>query len=102
MAFATQPRGRVLVDEGAERAVRDAGRSLLAAGVVGVEGSFDAGDAVEVAGPAGRAFARGITNYSSRELPSLAGRTSAQLLAMAGGPYDREVIHRDELVVVGS
>jgi glutamate 5-kinase len=102
MAFATQPRGRVLVDAGAERAVRDAGKSLLAAGVVGVEGSFDAGDAVEVAGPAGRAFARGITNYSSRELPSLAGRTSVELLAMAGGPYDREVIHRDELVVVGS
>ncbi len=100
MAFATQPRGRVLVDAGAERAVRDAGKSLLAAGVVGVEGSFDAGDAVEVAGPAGRAFARGITNYSSRELPALAGRTSAELLAMAGGPYDREVIHRDELVVV--
>ena len=102
MAFATQPRGRVLVDAGAERAVREAGRSLLAAGVVGVEGSFDAGDAVEVAGPEGRAFARGITNYSSRELPSLAGRTSAELLAMTGGPYDREVIHRDELVVVGT
>ncbi|HYT30329.1 MAG TPA: PUA domain-containing protein, partial [Actinomycetota bacterium] len=102
MAFATSPRGRVLVDAGAERAVREAGRSLLAAGVVGVEGSFAAGDAVEIVGPGGSAFARGISNYSSKELPALAGRSSAELAALPGGPYDREVIHRDELAVVGA
>jgi glutamate 5-kinase len=95
-------RGRVLVDAGAERAVRHEGRSLLAAGVTGVEGQFGAGDPVDVAGPSGRPFARGIANYSSRELPRLAGRSSGELTSLPGGPYDREVIHRDELVVMPS
>jgi glutamate 5-kinase len=100
IAFASGVRGRVLVDAGAERAVREDGRSLLAAGVTGVEGSFVAGDPVEVAGPSGDVFARGIANYSSRELPRLAGRSSGELTSLPGGPYDREVIHRDELVVM--
>ena len=102
IAFASGIRGRVLVDAGAERALRDSGRSLLAAGVKSVDGDFDAGEAVEVVGPSGTAFARGISNYSSRELPRLAGRSSKELTALPGGPYDREVIHRDELVVISS
>jgi glutamate 5-kinase len=100
IAFASGVRGRILVDAGAERAVREDGRSLLAAGVTGVEGDFTAGEPVEVAGPGGEAFARGISNYSSRELPKLAGRSSGELTSLPGGPYDREVIHRDELVVM--
>lgn len=102
IAFASDVRGRILIDAGAERAVRDEGRSLLAAGVTGVEGTFDVGDPVEVAGPSGRPFARGIANYSSDELPRLAGRSSAELTSLPGGPYDREVIHRDELAVMPS
>ncbi len=102
IAFASGIRGRIMVDGGAERAVREDGRSLLAAGVNGVEGEFEAGDAVEVVGPSGSSFARGIANYGSRELPRLAGRSSAELSRLPGGPYDREVIHRDELVVVPS
>ncbi|MGH2724902.1 MAG: glutamate 5-kinase [Actinomycetota bacterium] len=102
IAFASGIRGRIVVDGGAERAVREDGRSLLAAGVTGVEGDFAAGDPVEVAGPAGRPFARGIANYSSEQLPTLAGRTSRDLASLPGGPYDREVIHRDELVVMES
>jgi glutamate 5-kinase len=100
IAFASGVRGRVLVDAGAQRAVREDGRSLLAAGVTGVDGDFVAGDPVEVAGPTGEAFARGIANYSSRELPRLAGRSSGELTSLPGGPYDSEVIHRDELVVM--
>jgi glutamate 5-kinase len=100
LAFASGPRGRIAVDEGAKRAVREEGRSLLAAGVVEVQGSFTSGDPVEVVGPDGVAFARGIANYSSRELPRLAGRSTRELLSLPGGPYDREVIHRDELVVM--
>lgn len=91
MAFAAEPRGRIVVDEGAARAVREAGRSLLAAGVVGVSGSFASGDAVEVAGPDGQAFARGITNYAAAELRVRGGESRA-----------REVIHRDELVLIPS
>jgi glutamate 5-kinase len=100
MAFATAPRGRIVVDAGAERALRDLGRSLLAAGVVAVEGGFAAGEAVEIVGPGGRPFARGITNYSAQELAPLAGRSTRELAAGEAGPYDGEVIHRDELVVL--
>lgn len=82
MAFATAPRGRIHVDAGAERALRDLGRSLLAAGVVRVEGSFVAGDPVEVVGPAGATFARGLAGCSAEDVQG-------------------EVIHRDELVVTG-
>ena len=99
MAFVASPGGRIVVDAGAERAVRESGRSLLAAGVVAVHGSFAAGEIVEVAGPEGSPFARGITNYSARELPKLAGRSTRELVTLRGGPYDKEVIHRDELVV---
>jgi glutamate 5-kinase len=102
IAVASGVRGRILVDAGAERAVREDGRSLLAAGIVGCEGEFTAGDPVEIAGPSGSPFARGIANYSSRELPRLAGRSSRELTKLAGGPYDREVVHRDELVVMPS
>ncbi|HZB03867.1 MAG TPA: glutamate 5-kinase [Actinomycetota bacterium] len=100
LAYASGVRGRILVDGGAERAVREDGRSLLAAGVVGVEGRFSAGDPVEVAGPSGRPFARGLVNYASEEMPRLAGRSTDELTTLPGGPYDGEVIHRDELVVM--
>jgi glutamate 5-kinase len=113
VAFAATPRGRIRVDVGAERAVRDAGRSLLAAGVVGVAGAFAAGDIVEVLGPEGRAFARGVASYSSEELPRLAGRSSRSRRGATVTEVDpseperdvedswSEVIHRDELVVTG-
>ena len=99
MAFVASPGGRIVVDAGAERAVRESGSSLLATGVVAVHGAFAAGEIVEVAGPEGPPFARGITNYSARELPKLAGRSTRELVTLRGGPYDKEVIHRDELVV---
>jgi glutamate 5-kinase len=92
IAFVRDVRGKVQVDAGAERALKQDGRSLLAAGVRGVEGTFVAGDAVEIVGPEGRAFARGIVNYAASELGEIA--------SLPGGPYDREVVHRDELVVM--
>jgi glutamate 5-kinase len=100
IAFATGVRGRIVVDDGAEQALRRDGRSLLAAGVTGVEGVFAAGDAVEVLGPSGVPFARGLANYNSDEVARIAGRSGRTLASTAGGPYDREVIHRDELVVI--
>ena len=99
VAFVAEPRGRIVVDAGAERAVREAGRSLLAAGVLSVQGAFDAGDIVEISAPEGRPFARGVVNYSSGQLLQVAGRSSAQLAALGIGSSDREVVHRDELVL---
>jgi glutamate 5-kinase len=91
LAFASSASGRIAVDAGAERALREGGKSLLPAGVVGVEGSFEEGDVVELVGPDGRVFARGRTRFSA-----------AELLARAGtdGPRGREVVHRDDLALV--
>jgi glutamate 5-kinase len=114
MAFAATSRGQIHVDAGAERALRDLGKSLLAAGVVSIEGSFAPGDPVEVVGPAGAVFARGITRFSAQDLTRMAGRPRsdrAPRSPRAERPHaagtakaslrDGEVIHRDELVVTG-
>ncbi|GMA30868.1 glutamate 5-kinase [Litorihabitans aurantiacus] len=99
LAHAAATRGRLVLDDGAVRAITDGKRSLLAAGVVGVEGAFEAGDPVELASAAGVVVARGLVAYSSEELPERFGLTSAQLREEFDG-RDRAVVHRDDLVVV--
>lgn len=96
IAFAQGAAGRVLVDEGARRALLDAGRSLLPAGVVGVEGSFSPDEPVEVIGPDGRPFAKGLVRYGALALREVAGRRTAGLPEGAS----HEVIHRDDLVML--
>ncbi|MDX1691582.1 MAG: glutamate 5-kinase, partial [Acidimicrobiia bacterium] len=91
IAFGLPSRGRVLVDGGAARALVRDGRSLLPVGVVGVEGAFSAGDAVEIAGPDGDLVGKGRTAMDAGAVRDVMGRHSD----VAGG----EVIHRDELVV---
>lgn len=96
IAFASQVSGAVLVDEGARRALLDRPTSLLPAGVVGVEGHFDEGDTVEVRGPDGRAFARGMVFVGAAELRRVAGRHTRDLPE----GVVHEVIHRDDLVLL--
>jgi glutamate 5-kinase len=74
--------------------------SLLPAGIVEVQGSFSGGDPVDVCAPDGRAIARGLVNYSSSELPPMLGRTTHDLARELGAAYEREVIHRDDLVML--
>ncbi len=93
LAHASSPSGRLVLDDGAVRAVVERGSSLLPAGVTGVEGDFAAGDPVELAGPDGRAVARGLVAYDAAELPALLGRSTRELGL-------REVVHRDDLVVL--
>ena len=92
IAFAQSPRGVIVVDAGAKKALVESGKSLLPAGVVGHRGKFALGDAVEVAGPDETIFARGLINYSADELDGVRGRSIRE-----GG---REVIHRDSLVIL--
>lgn len=96
IAFAVGSAGQVTVDAGARRALADGGHSLLAAGVVAIDGRFDAGDAVEVRTPDGVIFAKGLVRCSSVELRSMAGKRTAQLPEGAAP----EVIHRDDLVML--
>lgn len=100
IAFATVPKGRVIVDHGARVALSEQNRSLLAAGVREVEGSFGPGEAVDIADESGRAFARGLVGFSSEELERIAGLGSKEIGELLGGATAREVVHRDELVVL--
>lgn len=96
IAFAQGAEGRVVVDDGARTALVSSGRSLLPAGVRGVEGEFDADDAVEIVGEDGKVFAKGLSRYAAADLRGVAGRRTADL--PEGLPH--EVVHRDDLVVL--
>ncbi len=100
LAHATEARGSLLLDEGAVRAISDRRASLLPAGIVGVEGAFSAGDPVDLIDPGRTAVARGMVNYDSDELPGLLGRSTRELARMLGPSYEREVVHRDDLVLL--
>ena len=96
IAFARPATGRIVVDAGAVAALSDGGRSLLAAGVREVVGEFEAEAAVEIAGPDGRIFAKGLTRLSAGGIRATAGMQSRDLPDGAPG----EVIHCDDLVVI--
>ena len=95
ICFAIDPVGEVVVDAGA-RAALERGRSLLAIGVRGVVGDFDAGEPVDVRAQGGDVFARGLARQASRELRQSAGLRSEEL--PDGVPH--VVIHADDLVVI--
>lgn len=100
IATARAPQGRVLVDEGATRALTSAdGASLLPIGVVEVEGEFRAGDLVEVLGPGRRVLGRGISNFSAEDLRRIKRLHSREVPRLLGRPAAPEVIHRDNMVV---
>ena len=101
LAHAARAHGRLFLDEGAVRAVVERRTSLLPAGVTAAEGEFDAGDPVELVAPDGAVVGRGLVAYSSDEVPQLLGRSTGDLRAELGPGYDRELIHRDDLVLVG-
>jgi glutamate 5-kinase len=98
LKYAKPSRGRLLVDDGAARVLRESGSSLLPVGIAEVSGSFEAGDAVEVAG-AGGLIGKGISDYSSRELARVIGMKSDAVRAVLPHAAD-EVIHRDRFVLV--
>jgi glutamate 5-kinase len=103
IAYAAVPRGRVVVDEGAARAVADDGRSLLPVGIVEVEGDFQAGDMVSVlvrGEGRHREVARGLVNYGSEDLRRIRGCKSKDIPKRLGHRDFDEAIHRDNLVLV--
>ena len=96
IAFAMAAAGTVVVDQGAKQALTGRGVSLLPAGVREVKGDFQADDAIEVAGPEGEVFAKGIARHSARQLAEWVGWQTSDL------PPDvpAEVVHRDDLVIL--
>jgi glutamate 5-kinase len=100
IAFNPKPKGDVIVDDGAKKAIAQRGKSLLSSGVVKIRGTFDRGDLITCLGPRGKEFARGLVNYSASELEKIKGLRSNQIEATLGYKYSDEVIHRDDLVVL--
>lgn len=100
LGHASTPQGRLHLDAGAARAVTVRRTSLLPAGVTRVEGEFTAGDPVDLLDEKGHTIARGLVNYDSAELPGLLGRSTRDLARERGPEYEREVIHRDDIVVL--
>ncbi len=99
LAFAHQPAGRLHVDAGAVRALADGGASLLAIGVTDLEGTFSAGDSVDVTGPDGHSVARGVVAFDAEAVGRMKGLGTEQLTAAFGDIASRPVMHRDQLVV---
>ncbi len=94
-------KGRLQLDEGAARVLRESGRSLLAVGVRGVEGRFGRGELVACVAPDGREVARGLANYDSEETRRIMGQPTARMEELLGYVDEPELIHRDNLVVTG-
>lgn len=101
LAHLASTRGTLVLDAGAVTAVASGSRSLLPAGITGVHGEFEAGDPVEIADANGTVLARGLVNYASTELPEMLGRSTRELSRSLGTHYEREVVHVDDLVLVG-
>ncbi len=100
LAHLADIRGRLVLDDGAVRAVCERHKSLLPAGITGIIGDFDAGDAVEIADARGNVVAHGLVNYASGDLPQMLGRSTQSLAKELGREYEREVVHVDDLVLV--
>ncbi|HEX2904184.1 MAG TPA: glutamate 5-kinase [Jatrophihabitans sp.] len=96
LRHATSPRGRLVLDAGAVRAVVTERVSLLTIGITAVSGDFSAGDPVELAGPDGQPVARGLVAFDSDDLPSLLGRPTRELPP----ELRREAVHRDDLIIL--
>jgi glutamate 5-kinase len=101
IAYGARPSGKLVIDDGAARALRDHGKSLLPAGVVAVEGEFDLGDTVSiVVSGDGPELARGLAAYPAADLRKISGLQSAAIEARLGYKSIDEAIHRDDLVLL--
>lgn len=100
LAHAATPRGRLVLDDGAVIAIKERGVSLLPAGVTAVEGEFSSGDTVEIVSASGVIIARGLVAFDSEEIPQMLGRSTKDLARELGAEYERELVHRDDLVLL--
>ncbi|MCP1336711.1 glutamate 5-kinase [Futiania mangrovi] len=100
IAGTLKPTGRLVVDAGAARALKD-GRSLLPAGVTAIEGSFEKGDTVVIADAAGHELARGLASYGADEARRIQGRNSRDIEVVLGYRGRDVLVHRDDLVLTG-
>ncbi len=100
IAHGLVPMGSLVLDDGAVRAIREGGKSLLPAGIARVEGDFDSQAAVRLCDRTGQEIARGLVNYSSEELQHIRGHHSDEIADILGYGGAETVVHRDNLTLV--
>ncbi|NIP37972.1 MAG: glutamate 5-kinase [Candidatus Dadabacteria bacterium] len=100
IAFAHKPLGTIFIDDGAARAIKEAGKSLLPSGITSVEGDFDIGELVVCVDSSGNEIARGLTAYGAGDIKKLAGQKTSNIEKILGYKYSDEIIHRDDLVLL--
>ncbi len=99
IAFGLRSKGSIFLDSGAVRAIIEKGKSLLPSGIIGLDGSFDVGDAVNCLDQSRIRIAKGLTNYSSSDIERIKGKKTSEIEHILGYKYSDEVIHRDNMVV---
>ncbi|MEM8607829.1 MAG: glutamate 5-kinase [Myxococcota bacterium] len=102
IAFTLKPQGRIVVDDGARKALETRNSSLLPAGIVSVSGSFAVGDSVSIVAENGHEFARGLARYNAAEITQLAGGQSGQIAERIGNHSGDEIVHRDDMVLTSN
>jgi glutamate 5-kinase len=100
IGYGARAKGEIVVDEGAARALKEGGKSLLPSGVVAVSGEFVAGDVVSVRVRSGEVFARGVVAYASDEVARIMGKRTSQIASVLGSHLYDEVIHRDNMTLL--
>ena len=101
IAFTKSPKGELVIDRGAEKALVENGKSLLPSGVKEVRGRFSLGDAVLLLGESGREIGVGLVNYHSGDTKKIMGAKTAEIESLLGFKHEDEVIHRDNFVLTG-
>jgi len=99
IAFTLRPRGKLVIDDGAKKALLEKGKSLLPSGIIDVEGNFDLGDPVTCVGRNGSILAKGLVNFNSEEINKIKGLKTTQIKQVLGHKDYDEVIHRDNLAI---
>lgn len=99
IVFTKDPKGQIIIDQGAEKAIVENGKSLLPSGVLEVQGRFSQGDSVHLTDKTGKELAVGMVNYHSGDIKKIIGAKSCEIESRLGFRHDDEVIHRDNLVL---
>ncbi|NJD56483.1 MAG: glutamate 5-kinase [Nitrospirae bacterium] len=100
IAYSSRAKGSLVIDDGAVKALRESGKSLLPSGIVSVDGSFETGDSVYCVTVHGKRIAKGLANYASEDLRKIQGKKTIEIEKILGYKYSDEVIHRDNLVII--
>ncbi len=100
IAYGVRSRGAIYLDDGAVKALREGGKSLLPSGITKIQGRFEVGDYIRCLTKEGKKIAKGLTNYASGDLEQIKGKRTTEIEKILGYKYSDEIVHRDNLVLV--